>query len=115
MRTAVGATYFLTNQNAPPFSKGLQSYFFQIGPRAFIPLGPVEIPIGVDYSRLGLASNTLVQITGIESGYNGLNVTTGVRFRWSGLEVRGDLEWQPYLNFPGQFIGARLSIALVPR
>lgn len=115
MRTAVGATYFLTNQNAPPFSKGLQSYFFQIGPRAFIPVGPVEIPIGVDYSRLGLASNTLVQITGIESGYNGLNVTTGVRFRWSGLEVRGDLEWQPYLNFPGQFIGARLSIALVPR
>lgn len=111
----VGAAYFLTDQQAPPFSKGLQTYFFRIGPRFFLPVGPVEIPVIVDYTRLGLASNSLIQTTGIRTGYHGMSLGTGVRFRWSGLEFRIEADWQPYLDLPGSIMGVQFGIALTPR
>ena len=111
----VGAAYFLTDQQAPPFSKGLQTYFFRIGPRLFIPLGPLEVPLFLDYTRLGIASNSLVQVTGTQTGFHGVALGTGVRIRWSGLELRLEGDWQPYLDLPGSIIGIQLGIALAPR
>lgn len=111
----VTAAYFLTNQESPPFSKGLQTYGFRIGPRGFVPLGPVELSYGLDYLRLGLASNSLVKLTGTQTSFHGLSAGLGVRYRWSGIEFRLNTDWQPILDLPGSILSIHLSFALTPR
>lgn len=111
----VTAAYFLTDQESPPFSKGLQTYGFRIGPRGFVPVGPIELSYGLDYLRLGVASNSLVQLTGKKTSFHGLSTGVGARYRWSGIEVRLDADWQPILDLPGSILSLHVSFALTPR
>ncbi len=105
-------SYFLTDQPAPPFSRDLRTVSVLLGPRGYLPLGPIELVAAVDYMRLGLDSNSLVRITGPELNFNGMSLSTGIRYRWSGLEARIDAAWQPVFNLPGDVIWLQIGVAV---
>lgn len=85
---SLGTSYYLTEQEPPPFSRSLQTYGATLGPRFYLPLSLVELVAGADYRRLGTANNSLVRITGTRTSFDAAGGFSGVRLRWSGLEVR---------------------------
>ncbi len=105
-------SYFLTDQQPPPFSRDLRTLSVLLGPRGYFPVGPIEFVAAVDYMRFGLDSNSLVRITGPELNYNGMSLSGGVRYRWSGLEARIDAAWQPVFNLPGDVIWLQIGVAV---
>lgn len=108
----LGTSYFLTDQEEPPFSRGIQTYSAAIGPRGYIPLGPMEIAFGVDYVRMGLASNSLVRQSGLDTQHNALGMTLGARYRWSGLEARLTGGWTPIFGLDTSVVTLDLGFAL---
>jgi hypothetical protein len=112
LNLGITTSYFLTDQPSPPFSRDLRTASVHAGPRAYYPIGPIELMLGLDYVRLGLDSNSLVRITGPDLSYNALNVGAGVRYRWSGLEIRGEFGYQPVFDFPGDMISFQLGVAI---
>lgn len=77
---ALGTTYYLTTQRAPPLSKGLQTYSLRLGPRFHLPIWVFQIYVDAEYERLGFISNSLVKLTGDELGFHALGGAGG--FRW---------------------------------
>ncbi|MEZ4460006.1 MAG: hypothetical protein R3E66_09800 [bacterium] len=108
----VNTSYFLTNQPSPPFSRDLRTVAVLVGPRGYIPVGPIELALSAEYMRMGLDSNSLIRITGPALSYDGFSFGAGLRYRWSGLEVRLDGVWQTIVSFPGDIIGLQLGIAV---
>lgn len=108
----ITTAYFLTDQPTPPFSRDLRTAAVHGGPRGYIPVGPVEVTLGVDYARLGLDSNSLVRITGPQLSYNAFNFGVGGRYRWSGLEARLEVGRQTILDFPGDITWLQLCVAI---
>jgi uncharacterized protein (TIGR03382 family) len=76
----IGTTYYLTTQQAPPLSKGLQTYSLRLGPRFYLPVWIFQIYADAEYERLGFISNSLVRVTGEQIGYHGVGAAGG--FRW---------------------------------
>ena len=110
----VEAGYFLTTQRPPPLSNELQTYGFSIGPRLYLPLGwRLELALGPDYERLGLASNSLVRVTGPRSGFHGLGGAAGARLRWERFELRLELAGQKLLGLETTLLTLNLGAALV--
>lgn len=77
---SVGTTYFLTTQQAPPLSKGLQTYSLRLGPRLHLPIWIFQIYADVEYERLGIISNSLVRETGPGLSYHAAGAAGGVRW-----------------------------------
>lgn len=78
---AVGTDFHLTNQPPPPYSRGLRTFAISTGIRVMPRMDPLQ-PFGVvEYTNLGIASNTLVRYTGDRSNFNAIGGGLGVRWR----------------------------------
>lgn len=107
------AAYFSTRQPAPPSSRSLITYSAQVGPRGYLPLGPIELFAGGSYERLGLAANSLVRITGESLSYNALDATVGVHMRVSSLEFELEGQYHWLFGLPGQMISVGLTVGFI--
>lgn len=107
------AAYFATRQPAPPSSRSLITYSAQIGPRGYLPLGPIELFAGGSYERLGLAANSLVRFTGESLSYNALDATVGVHMRVSSLEFELEGQYHWLFGLPGQMISVGLTVGFI--
>ena len=70
-QVGVGTSYFLTNPQAPPLARGLQTYNLKLGPRFVLPLWDFQLLTDLEYQRLGVISNSLVRLTGPGLSYHG--------------------------------------------
>jgi len=111
----VTANYFVTDQPSPPLIRELQIFGFGIGPRAFYPVGPVELMAGAGYQRLGFAPNPLVRRTDDESNFNAVGGSVGVGYQWSQFVVRLSGDIYPILGRNGTFVSATLSFGISTR
>lgn len=114
---SLSAATFLTlpdeQGSAPPFLRSLFTYSVEIGPRGYIPIWrELEVGLGANYERLGLAANSLIDITGEELGYHGASATAHVRYRWSLLvaDIGGAYHWYPTLD--GDQVSVTLSVGI---
>ncbi len=86
----IDTAYFLTNQQIPPLSRGLQTYSLRTGPRFVAPLGSFRAYLDTEYERLGVISNSLVKTTGPQLNYHGVGGSVGFGWVSSFLaEIRG--------------------------
>lgn len=110
----LSASYFVTTQEPPPLSRSLLVYSARFGPRAYLPINDaIELVGGVQYERLGLASNSLVQITGERIGYHAVATGLGAQWRTPQVEARLWGGWHVPFGLPGTIISLNISIVLV--
>ncbi|MEM1348055.1 MAG: hypothetical protein AAGI01_05805 [Myxococcota bacterium] len=112
------AGFFVTDvgeQAVLPLSRTLQTYSFQLGPRIFFPVSrPIELYARLDYERLGLASNSLFELTGPQVGYNAVHGAFGALLTsFAPVEVRLHGAYHYIFGFPGSMISVVLSVGLV--
>lgn len=109
----LSTAFYLTTQQPPPFSNTLQTYAFTGGPRGYLPLGgDLEIVLGADYRRLGLAANSLVRQTGTETSFHAYGASGGLRYRWSAFELRVGGGYHPIVGLDGAILGLDASVAI---
>lgn len=111
----IAASYFVTDQTAPPLINELQIFGFGIGPRAFFTVGPVEVMAGASYKRVGFAPNSLVRRTGTESNFNAVGGSVGAGYRWSRFVLRVDGSLHPILELDGSLLAGTLSFGVSTR
>jgi hypothetical protein len=106
------AVYFTTNPTGVALSRELVLYSALVGPRAYLPTGPVEVVVGGGYERMGLASNSLVELTGVRGGYHGAAGWAGLRYVRSLalVEARGGYHW--YAGLPGGMWSAVVMVGV---
>lgn len=110
----LSASYFVTTQEPPPLSRSLLVYSVLFGPRAYLPVtNNIELVGGVQYERLGLASNSLVRITGERIGYHAVAAGLGAQWKTPQVEARLWGGWHVPFGLPGTMISLNLSIVLV--
>lgn len=112
---SIGTDYFLTTQPPPPFERELQIVQFSIGPRAYIPIGDLEIDFGAAYRRLGLGPNALVRFTGSHASFHGLGVSTGASYQFRGLEASASVDWRPTFGLEFGVVAVNLGIGITAR
>jgi len=112
---SIAASYFVTNQPSPPLSRELQVFGFGIGPRAFVPVGPVEVMAGAGYRRVGFAPNALVRRTGTDSNFNAVGGSVGAGYRWSRFVLRVDGSLHPILELEGSLAAGTVSFGVSTR
>lgn len=95
------AAYFVTDPAGVALSRELVLYSAQPGPRGFLPLGPVELVLGGGYERMGLAENSLVELTGVSSGYHGVSGWAGARLAQSLAVLEARVGYHHYFGLPG--------------
>jgi hypothetical protein len=112
---SVGTAYYLTQQQAPPLSTGVQTYSLRLGPRLILPFGDFEALLDLEYERLGLISNALIRQTGPGLGFHAFGASASAR--WVPLpflvELRAGFTWVPDLD-SGQ-LGLWLSFGRLGR
>jgi hypothetical protein len=114
----IGAAYYLTTQEAPPISRGIQTYLFALGPRGFLPLGPLVFAVGIDYARFGILGNSLLRQTSPPDtaanplAYHLVGFRSGVRYRWSGLELRLAGSYLPLFEVESAVVGVSLTLGI---
>jgi MYXO-CTERM domain-containing protein len=106
------AAYFVTEPVGASLSRELVLYSAQVGPRGYIPLGPVELAVGGGYERMGLAANSLAELTGLRSGYNGASGWAGVRLAQSLAMLEARVGYHYYSGLPGGMITITLSAGI---
>ncbi len=77
---SLGTDYYLTNQTAPPYERGMQTFSIAVGPRLALSLEPMRFFLGVEYANLGVVSNALTRYTGEQLAFDAIGVTPAVRF-----------------------------------
>ncbi|MFT6398344.1 MAG: hypothetical protein ACJAYU_003102 [Bradymonadia bacterium] len=77
----LATNYHLTNQPPPPYTRGLQTFGISAGLRLRIPIEPVEPHIGIEYTNLGVVSNTLNRFTGSRLNFNALGLIAAAKWR----------------------------------
>lgn len=112
---SIGTDYFLTTQSPPPFERELQIVQFSIGPRAYIPIGDLEIGVGAAYRRLGLGPNALVRFTGRQASFHGFGVSTGTSYQFRGFEASASIGWRPTLGLDLGVVAVNVGIGLTAR
>jgi len=112
---SIGTDYFLTTQPPPPFERELQIVQFSVGPRAYIPIGDLEIGVGAAYRRLGLGPNALVRFTGRQASFHGFGVSTGASYQFRGFEASASVDWRPTLGLELGVVAINVGIGLTAR
>lgn len=99
---------------ALPFNRRLLTYSVQVGPRGYVPVWRDELELWgqLNYERFGLASNTLVEVTGLVISSHGAAAGAGVRYTWApvSVELRGAYHWIPAL--PGDMVTVTLALGV---
>ncbi len=111
-RVELGASYFLTTQDAPPLSHELEMYSIAFGPQAYIPAGPVQIVVGLDYRHVGLVSNSLIRFTGPEVNHSAAGGSVEVRYRIAPLEVMLRGGYHPIFGLDSSLFAIDLAVGL---
>lgn len=109
---AIGTTFYQTTQDPPPFTRGLQTYTAQIGPRIYIPLGSFGFHVGPDIRRVGFMNNSLVRVTGVKNNFTAIGGNAGFRFHFDRILLRLDGGFAPFLNLPGSTFSLEFSVGL---
>jgi hypothetical protein len=111
-RVELGASYFLTAQPTPPVTRELQLYTVALGPQLYVPIGPTQVVVGVDYRHLGLVSNSLEAMTGPELNHSAAGGTVEVRYRMAPLEVSLRGGYHPIFGLDGSLFSIDLAVGL---
>jgi hypothetical protein len=111
-RVELGASYFLTTQDAPPLSHELEMYSVAIGPQAYIPAGPFQLVVGLDYRHVGLVSNSLVRFTGPDVNYGAAGGSVEVRYRLAPLEFMLRGGYHPVFGLDSALFSIDLAVGL---
>ncbi|MFU8807217.1 MAG: hypothetical protein ACNA8W_25635, partial [Bradymonadaceae bacterium] len=74
---ALSTAFFPTTRSGPPIDNSLLTYGVTIGPRGYIPYRRFEFFGAAEYLRWGVASNALVEQTGLEVMFNGIGGVLG--------------------------------------
>lgn len=111
-RVELGASYFLTTQDAPPLSHELEMYSLAIGPQAYIPAGHFQLVVGLDYRHVGLVSNSLVRFTGPDVNYNAAGGSLEVRYRLAPLELMLRGSYHPVFGLDSSLFSIDFAVGL---
>jgi hypothetical protein len=111
-RVALGASYFITTQTAPPLSHELQLYSVAIGPQFYLPVGPLELALGADFRHVGIVSNSLVRLTGHEINYAAAGGTLQVRYQVAGFAIMLGGGYHPIFGLDSSLTSLNLAIGL---
>lgn len=111
-RVELGASYFLTQQPPPPLSRELEMYSIALGPLGYIPAGPVEIVVGLDYRHVGVVSNSLVRLTGTDINHSAVGGTVEVRYRTSPFELMLRGGFHPIFGLDSSLFSIDLAVGL---
>lgn len=106
----LGTSFYQTSQDPPPFSRGLGTYTVGIGPRFYLGVGKSEFVLTGDIRRIGLLSNSLVRVTGLENDFTAAAVGLGYRYRFEKIEIKFDTTFAPFFTLPGSVLSFDLSI-----
>jgi hypothetical protein len=109
----VGTAYFLTDQGAPPLSKGLQTYSLKTGPRFSLPLWVFQIYAEVEYERFGLISNSLVTTTGNRLGYHAAGGGGGLRWVPAPFFLDARTGYNEIFGLDGGMFSVGFSVGLI--
>ncbi|RAL21617.1 hypothetical protein DL240_12225 [Lujinxingia litoralis] len=101
-----------THNDSPPFEAPAHSYGVSAGPRAYLPLGPIEAQAGVDYMWVGLAGTGLVQNTGLDRTFHALGGTAGARFSLGSFHLIGRATYHHLFDAPGGLIGLDVMVGM---
>lgn len=115
LQLSVGTAYYLTRQQGPPLSSGMQTYSLRLGPRLIVPWRQFQFLLDVEYERLGLISNSLVSITGPGLSYHAAGV--GVSARWVPLPFLMDVRvgYTQVFGLDAGIMGVWLSLGRLGR
>lgn len=111
----MGANYFLTTQPAPPLSRELTLYTLSLGPRFYLPVGPIEMVAGLDYRHVGLVSNSLVRLTGPEINHNAAGGTLEARYQMGPFEVTVGGGFHRFFALEGSLVSMDVAVGLSTR
>lgn len=111
----LATNYHLTNQPPPPYTRGLQTFGISAGLRFPIPLDPIEPHIGIEYTNLGVVSNTLNRFTGSRLNFNAVGMLAAAKWRFAPpmyLEVSGHGRYFIDMLNPTFSFGASIALGL---
>lgn len=111
-QVTVGASYYLTTQQAPPLTNELQLYTVALGPQFYLPIEPVEVSLGADVRQVGLITNSLARITGPGLNYAAAGATAQVRYRLAGVSLILDGGFHPIIGLGSSLITLNISVGL---
>ncbi len=111
----IETNYFVTTQPPPPLDHELQIFGFGLGPRGYLPIGPLELTLGVGYQRVGFGPNALVRQTGTDANFHSVGGSVGVGYRFSAFVLRTDAQFQPLLGADGSLLSFNLSFGVTTR
>ncbi len=111
-RVELGASYFLTTQQAPPLSHELMMYSVALGPLAYFAVGPTEVAVGLDYRHVGLVSNSLVRLTGPDVNHGAAGATVEVRYRLAPIDLMVRGGYHPIFGLNSSLFTVDLAVGL---
>jgi hypothetical protein len=111
----IETNYFLTTQRPPPLAHELQIFGFGLGPRGYVPVGPIELTLGIGYQRLGFGPNALVRQTGPSANFHAIGGEIGVGYQFSSFVIRTDAQFQPLLGTNGSLLSFNLAFGMTTR
>lgn len=108
----IGTAYYLTNQEPPPLSRGMQTYSLRLGPRGMLPWGKLRFYSDLQYERLGVVSNALVRKTGEALSYNAIGGALGIRYLTGPLVLGIRGSYSQVIEFQAGMVGLSLHLGL---
>ena len=108
----LASSYYLTSQPAPPLSRELQVYSVSVGPKFYLPIGPIEASLGIDYRHIGLVSNSLIRTTGPQVNHAAVGGTLEVRYRVAPFDLMLRTGFHPILSLEGSVVSIDLAVGL---
>ena len=114
----LGTNYHLTNQPPPPYTRGLQTFGITAGLRFRVPIEPIEPSIGLEYTNLGVVSNTLNRFTGSQLSFNGVGARAAARWRVASplyVELGANVRYFVDMLNPTASVGGSISLGLLGR
>lgn len=117
------STYFVPlRPEAGPAGSEIRGYGVSVGPRWVLGMEfsrgwlgaerPLELVLGVDYTRWSVAENRLARLTGLDLAYNGFGPNGALHLRWRGLKVVAGVGYTEVLRWPGGNFSANLMVGL---
>ncbi len=111
----LATNYHLTNQPPPPYTRGLQTFGISAGLRFRLPIDPIEPHLGVEYTNLGVVSNTLNRFTGSRLNFNAIGIVAAAKWQFAPpiyVEFSGHTRYFVDMLDPTLSFGASLGLGL---
>jgi hypothetical protein len=108
----IETNYFLTTQQPPPLDHELQIFGFGLGPRGYVPIGPIELTFGIGYQRVGFGPNALIRQTGRDANFHAVGGEIGVGYQFSSFVLRTDAQLQPLIGSKGSLLSFNLAFGM---